>query len=173
MKSGQRIILFFLSVALSGCRPEQAAPALILPPITDCKECSIDRPSTLEPVWKVTINGCAAEDSPQQNRSLSVGTEKDPELFLNDGTLHYTHAINHNCCMKITLEEDNIQPGVITITEKWEGKVCRCACFSEIAADLENLLPGVYSVKVVQKGDPDGLEPEKQVTLLESQIEVK
>lgn len=93
-------------------------------------------------------------------------------MSLNGAVLHYTHAVNHNCCMKVTATAD-VQSAQITITEDWQGKVCRCVCFSEITAELAGLSPGAYTVQVIQKGDPDALEPEKEATLLTSQIEVK
>lgn len=58
----------------------------------------------------------------------------------------------------------------INIYEVWSGASCRCICFSEIGATLENLPAGTYTVSVYEKGTkPDGSAME-QVLIISKEI---
>ncbi len=166
-------VIFILQMTISGCQPALQQSTPIPPPATvECSECGLSPVGTERtPIFQEKITGCAAE-STQETRSEGPGTEEGPALTLEGSTLRYTHAVNHNCCSNLatTAEEKDSR---IVFTESWQGKVCRCVCFSEIDDSLSDLKPGSYQVEVIQKGDPDALEPDKEITLLSAAIEVK
>jgi len=166
-------ILCLFLITASGCQPVQPQ-ATAVPPISslDCGECGFSPVGPKRtPLFQEKISGCAAKNS-QQSRSAGPGTETSPAISLEGATLTYTRAVNHNCCT-LPVTTAQVKLGRIVFTENWQGKSCRCVCFSEINDSLSGLEPGSYQIEVVQKGDPDALQPDQEITLLSSSMEVK
>lgn len=105
------------------------------------------------------ITGCAETDRGTATRSAVPEPLKPPTLEVSGSTLRYSHALKHQCCRQaeFTLA---ISGSTITLSEVWSGPGCRCMCYSDLAAAIEHIPPGIYSVQVDERGtQPNSAEP--------------
>ena len=115
-----------------------------------------------------SVKGCAETDQGKETRSLSGGTVIEPEISVNGNEVLYSRAINHLCCRKAEIEKET-DNSVINIYEVWSGIGCKCICFSEIEAKLQNIPSGTYTVNVYEKGTQAASEEPMDQTLIISQ----
>jgi hypothetical protein len=101
------------------------------------------------------IRGCAETDKGMATRSSGEGTEQEPKIEINGNQIKYSRAINHMCCRKAEIQNEIIN-STINIFENWSGIGCRCMCFSEIEAAVNDVPPGSYIVNVYEKGIQPG-----------------
>jgi hypothetical protein len=117
------------------------------------------------------VKGCAETDKGMETRGADE-TERAPSITISGNQINYSRAINHQCCRKAVIEKE-ISGSAINIFEVWSGEGCRCICFSEIEATLENIPAGHYAVNVYEKGTkPDGTSME-QATIISKEIDVR
>lgn len=116
-----------------------------------------------------SVKGCAETEKGMATRAFNE--EREPSIAVFGNKLIYDRAISHLCCRKVEMKRE-IAGSKINIYEVWSGAGCRCICFSEIGATLENLPSGTYSVSVYEKGtNPDGSAME-QVLIISKEIKV-
>ena len=109
------------------------------------------------------VKGCAANGSAKATKSF--GKEKEAEIKVEKNGIIYSRAISHLCCRKVRLDY-KIEGSDINIYEVWSGIGCKCICFSEISARLENLSAGKYTVRVFETGvKPDGKPMEDKLII--------
>lgn len=164
----QAILIALLLAVLNGCRPAPVAT----PPITE----NVANPASFVP----EIQGCAQKENsttPEvsdsaNSRSPGFGEEKPPLVEMNGTTLVYSRALNHNCCMGLSLSSE-VNGNEIKFYETWTGKTCRCVCFSEVGGRLENLPVGTYAIRIIQKGSPEGLEPAGDILLYSGEAQMR
>ncbi len=115
-------------------------------------------------VFTPSVKGCAEKIQELQVRG--VGKEEPPTINVTDRSILYYRAISHQCCKMVELTKE-IGLEKIVIYENWTGEGCRCICYSEISAKIDNLEPGTYMVYVIKKeaNQPDLQIISKQVTI--------
>ncbi|MEM7826856.1 MAG: hypothetical protein QXQ40_01380 [Candidatus Aenigmatarchaeota archaeon] len=117
------------------------------------------------------VKGCA--ETGEEIASKSLVEEQEPKIDVNGNEVLYLRAINHLCCRKVEIEKE-IRNSVINIYEVWSGIGCRCICFSEIGAKLQNVPPGSYTINVYEKGTkPEIKEPMEQKLIISKDIIVQ
>jgi len=97
------------------------------------------------------VSGCAGGDAEMKDARSPAGTAREAELSAAGTTISYSRAVNHACCLNATLE-NAVEGSGITITEVWVGEPCKCMCFSELGAAIENVAAGTYNVSVYASG---------------------
>lgn len=97
------------------------------------------------------VTGCAETDQGTSTRSAQPEPEKPPALEVTGSTLKYTHSLTHLCCRKAEFVH-SIEGSTITLSEVWSGPGCRCRCYSELEAVLDNVPPGTYTVSIDERG---------------------
>jgi len=101
------------------------------------------------------IRGCAQRERGMAPRG-SFNEEKEPSITIEENKVEYSRALNHLCCRMVIVDR-KLEGWTINIYENWSGLGCRCMCYSEISARIENLPDGVYTVNVYESGiNPDG-----------------
>ena len=119
------------------------------------------------------VKGCAETDKGMATKSLGEGTEQEPKIDVNGNEVLYYRAINHLCCRKAEIEKET-ESSIINIYEVWSGIGCKCMCFSEIEAKLQNVPSGTYTVNVYEKGTkPGSKEPMEQTLIISQNIVVQ
>jgi hypothetical protein len=107
-------------------------------------------------------------------KAFGIGEQQEPRIDVNISRITYSRAINHLCCRKVEIEE-KVRGSTINIYEVWSGIGCKCMCFSEIGAMLEDVPQGVYTVNVYEKGTVpgDGSEPMEERLIVSEQVVIK
>lgn len=124
---------------------------------------------TLSPL----VKGCAETDKGTAAKSIGIGEGQKPKIETDGNQIIYSRAINHLCCRKAEFEKET-ETSVINIYEVWSGIGCKCMCFSEIKATLNNIPSGSYAVNVYEKGtEPGSDEPMEQKLIITQNIEVQ
>jgi hypothetical protein len=103
-----------------------------------------------KPAFSFSVKGCAESLEGMATRGLSA-EDRGPGLVISGNQVKYYRAINHLCCRKVVVGSELSGPQ-IDIYEEWGGEGCRCNCFSEIEATVDNLAPGRYVVSVYEMG---------------------
>ena len=111
-----------------------------------------------------TIKGCAQRERGMAPRG-NLTEEKEPSIANEGNKIEYSRALNHLCCRMVIVDK-KIEGWTINIYENWSGSGCRCMCFSEISAIVENLPKGTYTVNVYERGiNPDGSQMEEKLII--------
>lgn len=116
------------------------------------------------------IKGCAETDKGMATRA--EGIEKNPQIEVNGNEVLYSRAISHQCCRQAEIEKET-QNSTINIYEVWSGEGCRCMCFSEIEAKIQNVPSGRYAVNVYVKGTETNGEPIEQMIIISKDVVIK
>jgi len=112
------------------------------------------------------IRGCAQRERGMAPRG-NLTEEKEPSITIEENEVEYSRALNHLCCRMVIVDR-KIEGWTINIYENWSGTGCRCICFSEISATVENLPKGTYTVNVYERGtNPDGIQMEEKLIISE------
>ena len=125
-------------------------------------------------IFSFLVKGCAETDSGMAVKSSGEGEiiEQEPEIEIIGGKIIYSRAINHLCCRKAEIEKE-IGESTINIYEVWSGLGCKCICFSEIEAEIENLPSETYTINVYEKGtDPTTQEPMEEKLIISRAIDL-
>ena len=102
-----------------------------------------------------TIRGCAQREHGIAPRG-SLIEEIESTITVEKNRIEYSRTLRHLCCRMVRLYRV-FEGWTINIYENWSGLGCRCMCYSEISARIENLPEGTYTVNVYEKGiSPDG-----------------
>jgi len=110
------------------------------------------------------IRGCAQRERGMTPRG-NLTEEKEPSITIEVNKIKYSRVLNHLCCRMVIVNR-KIEGWTINIYENWSGTGCRCICFSEISAIVENLPKGTYTVNVYEKGiNPDGSQMEEKLII--------
>lgn len=127
-----------------------------------------------ESLFRPLVKGCAETDEGQAAKTRIAGGEHEAEITAGEGSIEYSRAISHLCCRQAELEKET-EGFKINIYENWSGIGCRCMCFSEIGANLENLPAGEYEVSVYERGIEPGEEekPMEERLIISENIAVK
>ncbi len=134
------------------------------------KNTQIERKSQ-DIIFSASVKGCAGKE---ETELITKEIEQEPTIEVIGNKIIYPRAINHLCCRKVDLKKE-INNSTINIYEVWSWVACKCICFSEIEAKLENLLPGEYIVKVYKTGvDPASTEESiKKELIISKKITIK
>lgn len=118
-----------------------------------------------------SVKGCAETDKGVATKSY--GTEKEPKIEIVENKIIYSRAINNQCCRKAVIEKET-KDNIINIYEVWSGVGCKCICFSEIEATIDNIPKGHYVVNVYEKGikPGDNNEPMDQKLIATKEIDI-
>jgi len=120
-----------------------------------------------------SVKGCAETANGMTTKSLGGGTEQEPKIEINGNEVVYSRATNHLCCRKVEIAKET-RKSVINIYEVWSGIGCKCMCFSEIKAELQNVPSGTYTVNVYVKGTESISEaPMGQILIISREITVR
>ncbi|MBK9658370.1 MAG: hypothetical protein IPO68_00470 [Chitinophagaceae bacterium] len=107
-----------------------------------------------------SVNGCAEKATRKDTKFPASGEYTDyPGLPSGDAlgiksngdSIVYNRFEEHLCCRQVKVaiaKKDNI----ITITEYWFGKGCKCKCSSTVNAVIRQLPKGEYQVYAVATG---------------------
>lgn len=121
--------------------------------------------------FSYSVKGCAETDRGMATKSINIEKEPNIEVFGNE--IRYSRSINHLCCRKVEIYKE-IENSVINIYEVWSGVGCRCICFSEIEAKLQNVPVGDYNINVYEKGTkPGSNELMEQKLIISKNITIK
>jgi len=117
------------------------------------------------------VKGCAETES--STATKSSGTEKEPKIEMVGNKIIYSRAINNQCCRQAVMEKET-KDNTINIYEVWSGVGCKCICFSEIEATIDNIPEGHYAVNVYEKGikPGDNNEPMEQKLIIAKEVDV-
>lgn len=106
---------------------------------------------------RVTLEGCLSaapsEEEGARHVTRAVRGAAAPEVVVSIGGLGVivAHEIEHACCLSARVETA-VEGGELRLTEKLEGKACRCRCSSTIKTEV-GLEPGDYTlVLALDKG---------------------
>ena len=121
-----------------------------------------------------SVKGCAETDKGMATKEFGGGTEQEPKIEVIGNEIVYSRAINHLCCRKVEIEKET-EDSVINIYEVWSGVGCKCICFSEIEAKLQNVPAGTYTVNVYEKGvkPSGGNEPREEKLIISEEVTVQ
>lgn len=93
------------------------------------------------------VQGCGVTG----NSTKFFGKERKAKIRVVNDEIVYSRALSHLCCRKVRIKHD-IKGNIINIFEIWNGTACRCICFTNITARIENLPKGEYVVNVYKTG---------------------
>ncbi len=128
-------------------------------------------PASAAPVdFSSSVKGCAENANGMAVRGWE--SERGPTVVVCGNQVTYSRAINHQCCRKAVVEHD-VFTYTINIFETWSGEGCRCMCFSEMDATVNNLPPGRYMVNIYERGTKPNGEPMEQTTVLSQEVKIK
>jgi hypothetical protein len=120
-----------------------------------------------------SVKGCAATSDGMATKSMAEGVEQAPKIEVIGNEVVYSRATNHQCCRKVEVTKE-AQASTINVYESWTGLGCKCMCFSEIEARLQNLPAGTYTVNVYSKAtDPLTEEPMPQGAIISQEVVVQ
>ncbi|MBU3934444.1 hypothetical protein KKC00_00515 [Patescibacteria group bacterium] len=121
-----------------------------------------------------SVKGCAESDQGMAIKELSGGIEQEAKIEVLGNQIKYSRAIDHLCCRKADIEKEK-ENSIINIYEVWSGIGCKCMCFSEIEAILDNIPIGNYTVNVYEKGTQSGdnNEPMEQKLIISRGVDIK
>ena len=102
-------------------------------------------------IFTQLVSCCAGGDAEMKDARAPAGILREPEISVAGNSISYSRAVNHACCLNATME-NAVEGGSITITEVWVGEPCKCMCFSELGAAIENVAAGTYNVSVYASG---------------------
>jgi hypothetical protein len=117
---------------------------------------------------KPMVRGCAETDKGMAARA--EGKEVEPSIEVVGNSILYSRSIQHQCCRKVEFEY-TIKDQDIMLYEIWSGEGCRCMCFSEIGAELENIPAGSYTMRVIMKDGLPGI-PSEDPLIIEKEIKI-
>ncbi len=118
------------------------------------------------------VTGCAETDRGTPTRSAQPEPETPPTLEVTGASVKYSHALSHLCCRKAEIA-CSVEGAAMTLSEIWSGPGCRCLCFSELEAVIDNIPPGTYTVVIDERGtQPNSGEPMPIRVLLTQTITV-
>ena len=131
-------------------------------------------PSNLQNiVLSPSVKGCAETDNSMTTKSIGGEAAQEPKIEVIGNEIKYSRATNHLCCRKAEIEKET-GGSVINIYEVWSGIGCKCICFSELAAKLQNVPSGTYTVNVYERGtQPGSEEPMEQKLIISQSIVVQ
>ncbi len=120
------------------------------------------------------VKGCAETDHGMASKSVGLGKEQYPEIEVSGNSIIYSRAIKHLCCRKAEFKKE-INGNKINIYEVWSGIGCKCICFSELKAKVENLEKGKYIINVYETGTQPGTEnvPMNQTLIISQNVVIK
>ena len=100
-------------------------------------------------------NGCKQflADAAGQMENFATGPYEDCLEFHYNGTntlvLRHINA-GFNCCPGKITAEIYFHSSLITITEREQDQGCDCLCLFDLDYELVNLLPGVYTLRIIE-----------------------
>lgn len=135
-------------------------------------------------VFSQSIKGCAETDKGTAAKAVGDFQARAPSITVQGNSIVYDRAISHLCCRKAEITKEFYSPNLgndalpsaskefgINIFEAWSGLGCKCMCYSELGAKIENLAAGKYYVRVVEQGtNPDGSEMQAQTIISQAVI---
>ncbi len=149
------VALAFAMLLISGCvepilpGPQDVVkPVNFVPIVTGCAE---------------TLVGTAVRGAEFESREIT--------LKVGGNGIVYDRALSHLCCRKVDVSFER-NDKEITIYETWQGAGCRCSCFSETGASIENLPNGDYDVKVIERGTNPNGTPRRENIILNVSVNV-
>jgi hypothetical protein len=121
-----------------------------------------------------SVKGCAESDQGMATKGFGEGIEQESKIEVLGNQIKYSRAINHLCCRKADIEKEK-ENSIINIYEVWSGIGCKCMCFSEIEAILDNVPIGNYTVNVYEKGTQPGDNNElmEQKLIMSQDVDIK
>lgn len=121
-----------------------------------------------------SVKGCAETGQGMAAKTRSLNSEQEPEIRVEGSTIAYSRAISHLCCRKAELEKE-VEGFSVSVYENWSGLGCKCMCFSQISASLENLSAGDYEVSVYERSvEPGGNgEPMEERLIISKKVTVR
>ncbi len=131
--------------------------------------CAVQNPSASDFYLVPDIKGCARGEEGDGSRSLKSGGDQEPAIEVVGSTIKYSREIDHMCCREVKFEK-SIKGATITLYEVWSGEGCRCMCFSEISASVENVPAGKYTVLVYAKGTTTDGKPMDESLIISSSV---
>jgi hypothetical protein len=144
------LLLAFVVIACNNKQPPQGSNTVFKPII------STDTMSHTS--W--SVNGCAEKATRVDTKFPASGKYTDytdlpsgDKLGINakGDSIVYNRVEEHLCCRQVKVaiaKKENI----ITITEYWFGKGCKCKCSSTVYAEIRQLPKGEYQVYAVATG---------------------
>lgn len=134
---------------------------LLIIPATSCDDTTPSGTSGEDPSgYLLVTSGCKAF-------ALEAGGDvpgPDQDCFEysydRSGELSITHInAGFNCCPGEITADIDITNHVITITEHEEMQLCRCNCLFDVEYRIENIPPGLYTIRFVEPYTEEGDEP--------------
>lgn len=124
-------------------------------------------------IFSPLVKGCAENDKNELTRYQNEEKEQEPKIDVNGNEIFYSRAIKHLCCRKAEIEKE-IENSVINIYEIWTGIGCKCICFSEIGAKIQNIPRGIYTINVYEKGTrPESEELMEEKLIISQKVVIK
>ena len=124
-------------------------------------------------VLNTFIKGCAETENGIATKSRSRKPEVEPTIRIENGTLIYSRVIKHVCCRKVEIEKIVIKKTIV-FNEIWTGEGCRCRCMTSIAATLDKVMPGSYTVQVFKNSySPKATENPETSLIIQEKIEIQ
>lgn len=131
----------------------------------------------------MVVKGCAEKAARGDTKFPSDGVDtefpglmypQDNYIKTNRDSIVYNRHEEHLCCRRVKVTTER-RDDVITITEYWFGKGCKCKCSSTVHAVVYDLPAGVYQVYAVVAGtDPFDDKPvNKTDTAMNQKISIK
>ncbi len=109
-------------------------------------------------VWHV--EGCAGKAAHSKTALPQASENKpyadlpalpQPALTASGDSITYSRFEEHLCCRLVHASVD-IKAQIITVTEYWFGKGCKCRCSSTVHAVIRQLPKGTYQVYAIATG---------------------
>jgi hypothetical protein len=142
-------ILFIACILLLSCNHQQS------PQQTD------NTVPSLKTSW--SVKGCAEKatrsntkfpDSGEYNNYPDLPPPGDLGIKSAGDSIVYSRFEQHLCCRQVKVEVEK-KENIITVTEYWFGRGCKCRCSSTVHAVIRQLPKGEYTVLGVATGtDP-------------------
>jgi hypothetical protein len=126
--------LLFLVLTISGCKTNS--------------DVQVDPSGSL-----LSYNGCKQfQDNIRLSRSMAgQGSDCLEYQYNGRNTLVLKHVnAAFNCCPGEIVADIEFTGNTITITENEKEYGCRCICLFDLDFEVNNLLPGTYTIRVVE-----------------------
>jgi hypothetical protein len=118
------------------------------------------------------IQGCASKIKTKSSGNFD-GNDRDPEINIIDNAIYYSRALHHLCCRQVEITKEIVKNNII-LYENWSGEGCKCPCFSEIEAIIENVPAGKYTVYVYEVGtEPLYQTPMEKKLIISEEVVIK
>lgn len=167
------MLLSAIFLLLLNCNPKQS------PQQTGNPSATTD--TSLQASW--TVKGCAAIAEKADTKFPDSGEFKDyPDLPVpgekginTDGdSIVYSQYREHLCCRRVNVTTQRLG-NVITFTENWYGRGCKCNCRSTLRAVVNQLPKGEYRVYAIYTAtDPFDDKPNNgRDTIFSQQVIIK